>query len=835
MSVPLPPAALVLLAGLASATAAVIPDADKPGVTYTIPEAEALNGPKPAPPNYTVDDKDRTATITVDCGRERGRVSPLQFGACLEDLNHEIYGGLYAQMVYGESFEEGPETALPPGWRTHAAWLDRPTWEGMWCAEGGAVGMTGFRRYKLLYAPVAFGDGVVACELMQPAFDPGRPPGLVLRAAGTEFRDAYVVALDAARRWVVLRKGDRPLASAAVAAGFGDWLAVRVEAKGGDVRVYVGGGDAPAIRYTDPEPLPPGLVGFDASETRGWFRKLTVEAGGKTVTPPLAPERPAGYRGPVSQWWDPVVTGDADAAFGWDPDRPFNTLRSQKVELRSARGTAGVANRGLHRRGLSVVKGRAYEGRIYLRGGGDVTVALQSADGTRTYAAQRLAGVTADWRKFPLALTPDDTDHAARLAVWIDAPGAVWVDQVVLMPTGDGLFKGLPVRADLARAVVDSGVTCVRLGGDFSGVPGYRWKTMVGDPDARPQYNSCWYPFETRGWGVVEFIEFCRAAKVEPIPCVNHDETPADVAELVHRHGLKYVQLGNGCASLERNAAVAEAVHAVAPRCRLLTGSVGHEASVLPSNAKLGEFKKALGGKAHALAVFPYNSEAHGPAGWQAMLDRLAPLRGTLKVYAQEVNGGNHNLLRGLTDAAFASVSEQNADVVDVVTYCNMLAAAGTTADNGWDQGRVFFDNRRAWLQPHGWALRVAREHYQPVAVETVTSGPRMSFRRAATGVPAADAVVASAARNEAGDAVSLKVVNFAPFAVTARVRVKGVAGLASKAKTLVLTGRDLSLDNTAEEPLRVAPVAGERDGIASEFEHVLPAYSYTVIALRGS
>ena len=33
-------------------------------------------------------------------------------GACLEDVNHEVYGGLYSQMVFGESFQEPP---TPPG------------------------------------------------------------------------------------------------------------------------------------------------------------------------------------------------------------------------------------------------------------------------------------------------------------------------------------------------------------------------------------------------------------------------------------------------------------------------------------------------------------------------------------------------------------------------------------------------------------------------------------------------------------------------------------------------------------------------------------------------
>ncbi len=125
------------------------------------------------------------------------------------------------------------------------------------------------------------------------------------------------------------------------------------------------------------------------------------------------------------------------------------------------------------------------------------------------------------------------------------------------------------------------------------------------------------------------------------------------------------------------------AMHAVDPAAKLLSGSIGHEAAVLPDTARLAEIKEKLAGKVHAMAVFPYNFEVTGPASWQAMLDRLSPLRGAMKVYSQEVNGGNRNLLRGLADAAFANVTERNAELVDIVTYCNMLETDGTEADNG--------------------------------------------------------------------------------------------------------------------------------------------------------
>lgn len=46
------------------------------------------------------------ATITVDASKVEGSVTPWLYGACIEDVNHEIYGGLYDQRIFGESFEE---------------------------------------------------------------------------------------------------------------------------------------------------------------------------------------------------------------------------------------------------------------------------------------------------------------------------------------------------------------------------------------------------------------------------------------------------------------------------------------------------------------------------------------------------------------------------------------------------------------------------------------------------------------------------------------------------------------------------------------------------------
>src|SRR5579859_415115 len=48
------------------------------------------------------------ATITVQADQVLHPVSPYLTGACLEDVNHEVYGGIYSQMIFGESFQEPP-------------------------------------------------------------------------------------------------------------------------------------------------------------------------------------------------------------------------------------------------------------------------------------------------------------------------------------------------------------------------------------------------------------------------------------------------------------------------------------------------------------------------------------------------------------------------------------------------------------------------------------------------------------------------------------------------------------------------------------------------------
>ena len=48
------------------------------------------------------------ARIEVQAGGSATALSRYMTGACIEDVNHEVYGGIYSQMIFGESFQEPP-------------------------------------------------------------------------------------------------------------------------------------------------------------------------------------------------------------------------------------------------------------------------------------------------------------------------------------------------------------------------------------------------------------------------------------------------------------------------------------------------------------------------------------------------------------------------------------------------------------------------------------------------------------------------------------------------------------------------------------------------------
>jgi hypothetical protein len=49
--------------------------------------------------------------VSIQADKVLHELSPLLIGACLEDVNHEVYGGIYSQMIFWRKLPGTPSVA----------------------------------------------------------------------------------------------------------------------------------------------------------------------------------------------------------------------------------------------------------------------------------------------------------------------------------------------------------------------------------------------------------------------------------------------------------------------------------------------------------------------------------------------------------------------------------------------------------------------------------------------------------------------------------------------------------------------------------------------------
>lgn len=778
------------------------------------------------------------AHITIDASKVENRISAYLYGACIEDVNHEIYGGLYDQKIYGESFEE------PASGYT----FDRFTaYEGVWRPQKNRLSVAAHPGAKLVYDAAIIGNGSVEAEIRFPEAK-GDNAGLLVRVdrpgKGADYFDGYEISLSADGSKVVFgrhRHDWKPLKEIPVKCSPGSWNKLKVDMKGKRIEVFLNGKSL-FVYEDEAEPLSEGKIAVRTWNSDAEFRNLAVEKEGRREAVSWSGRE----RLPVSMHWDAIRTAGTKAVFIHDPEQAFNGRFSQAIQITEGNGPTGIANMGLNRWGIAVNLGEPLQGRVYLKGAaceGEVTVALQSADGVREYARHTLSPVSGKWEKYPFTLTADATDPEARLAIYIDRPGKIWIDQVVLMSTGNRQFHHLPFRNDIGRAMQNQGLTFLRYGGTMVNAPGYRFKKMIGDADKRPPYRGHWNPYSTNGFGIEEFLKFCEVAGFEAAYAINVEETPGDVADMVEYlngpvssvwgmkraenghpdpYNVRYIEIGNE-----------EVIHADDPegykhyveRFNLLYEAIQSKDSSVevinaawwrPDSDQMEMVFRALDGKAAYWDYHPWADDADSGENVEKELERMRALflkwnpDTKMKCAIFEENGNLHNMQRALGHVTLQNAVRRHGDFVMTSCAANALQPY-LQNDNGWDQGQVFFTPVQVWGMPPYYAQQMASENHQPLRVFSESSG----------------GLDVTATRDENGRKLVLHVANIHENQVSARLDIDGFK-LSGRYEAITLSG-DPDGRNTPEQPCKIVPEK-KRMEHAGDIIYDFPAHSYTIL-----
>ncbi len=797
--------------------------------------------------------------IKVDASQVVGRVSRHLTGACIEDVNHEIYGGIFSQMIFGESFQEPALSPVITGFKIHA---------GRWLVSDGVVSIQATDGPKLVSERGAFKDGAIGVEMK---FDDrkGTNAGLIVRVdkprIGADRFIGYEIALDAGRQRLLLarhRNNFEPIKDVPCEVAVGRWITLEVRLSGSVIEILVD--HKSLLRHDDGEQaLPAGAVGLRAWQREVSYRKLWVKTGAESEA--LAFKQAEEIL-EVSGMWRPVRGGAAQGRFALSSERPFVGTQSQQIAFTSGEGEWGVENQGLNRWGLNFVKGQAYEGYVWVRAdkATSLLASLESRDGARSYGTTKLNVTGSDWQRLDFTLTPNAADDAGRFALKLKQPGSVVLGHAFLQPGQWGRFKGLPVRRDVANGLIDQGITVLRYGGSMVNNGGYKWKKMIGPRDRRPPYAGTWYKYSSNGWGILDFMDFCEAAGFEYVPAFNMDETPRDMADFIEYakgaadsewgrkrsadghaqpYKLRYLELGNEEKVDETYAAkfevLAKAIWAKDRDLILVVGDFVYSKPIhdpmkftgaASGITNLAGHRKilALARENHREVWFDIHisTDGPGPSGdlkaLPTYIDALAKAADGAKhkVVVFEYNSGNHTVRRALGNALATNVIERDCRV-PIVTSANCLQPDRQN-DNGWDQGLLFLNPSQVWLQPPGYVTQMFSRNYLPEIVKCESTGTM-------------DKLDVTAARSEDGTMLVLQVVNVGDKEIATHLQIAGFAPGNPNAQVTEISG-PLDAVNSAKQPNVIVPKQRQwkhemKEGKAS---YTFPSHSFTIIRWQG-
>ncbi|MBR5454565.1 MAG: DUF1080 domain-containing protein, partial [Rikenellaceae bacterium] len=361
---------------------------------------------------------EESSIVKVDAAKVEQRVTPYLYGSCMEDVNHEIYGGLYDQRIFGESFEE-------PAPMPRFEHFD--VFDGKWSYGDGQLLSLASNGAKIV-SKEPLTEGTVSVDMK---FDKARSgvglqnAGLLLCVSkprvGADSFYGYEVSLSSDGKTLTIGKHKNNwehIVDVAVGCTPTEWNNLKARIQGGAVEILLNDKSVCVFRLSDAELLN-GSVALRVWNADTRFANMQID--GKPIS--LSAENPA----EVSMQWDAVAQGDAVGRYTLDTADAYNGRNSQIIEYVSGRGAVGIANASLNRWGIAVRKGQKFEGRLYLKNiscAGRVVVTLESADGAKEYARCRIGGLSKEWKRHTFTLTSNTEDPNARMAVYIDAPGA---------------------------------------------------------------------------------------------------------------------------------------------------------------------------------------------------------------------------------------------------------------------------------------------------------------------------------------------------------------------------------------------------------------------------
>ena len=532
----------------------------------------------------------------------------------------------------------------------------------------------------------------------------------------------------------------------------------------------------------------------------------------------------------------------------------------------------GLENRGFF--GMGFKKGMRYDFSVYARlhDGGSapacIRVELVNAD-NNIITRQRITIDSREWKKYTASLTSDVTEQKGLMRIFLETAEGVDLDHVSLFPSDN--WNGL--RADLVKALADlhPGIFrfpggCIVEGTDLN--TRYQWKNSVGQVENRPLNENRWnytfahrmYPnyFQTYGLGFYEFFILSEEIGAEPLPVVScglacqfqnkTDDAHVAVDDLQPYidDALDLIEFANGSTDTKWGKLRADMGHPVPFNLKQI--GVGNEQWGELYPPRLEKFVKAIRARYPDIKI----CGTSGPSadgndfdyGWKEMkrlkvdlvgehydkppqwfldnagrydnYDRKGP-----KVFAGEYaahgDGEYNNWEAALSEAAFMTGLERNADVVWQATYAPLFAHVEGWQ---WKPDLIWFDNLQV-ARSANWYVQMLYGVYKGTNVLRLTEDGQP--------VEGKDGLYASAVFDKGTQKRYVKVANVLGNDQQVEITCKGMKNVGT-VECVSLTG-EKNAQNLVGKPEAIKPIKATVAASGNKIAITIPARSFVVMS----
>ena len=519
---------------------------------------------------------------------------------------------------------------------------------------------------------------------------------------------------------------------------------------------------------------------------------------------------------------------------------------------------------------LNLLQGKSTKFRVELVGEDDVPISQDTIVVTNN-----------QWQKYTATLTSDKTMEKAFMRIFLMSGESVDLDHISLMPQDNwhgmraDLVKDL---ADLHPGVFRFPGGCIVEGTDLA--TRYQWKNTVGDPENRPLNENRWnytfphrlYPnyYQTLGLGFYEFFLLSEKIGAQPLPILscglacqyqNSDNdknahVALDKLQPYIDDALDLIEFANGPVTSKWGKLRADMGHPAPFNLKQI--GIGNEQWGPMYPERLEMFVKQIRAKYPNIKICgsagPSASGKEFDYGWEQMRRLGVDLvdehyymspdwflknagrydkysRKGPKVfageYASHVRGlgdkptvAMNNFEAALSEAAFMTGLERNADVVHQATYAPLFAHV-----EGWQwrPDLIWFNNLES-VRSVNW--------YVQMLYGTNRGTNVLSLLENGKPVEGADGLYASAVYDKDSKNYIIKVANTGDAEKDINITLTGIKKLGS-GKLITLHSNDPLATNTLSEKENVVPQTTNVEAKGNTISTKIPAKTFAVYRFK--